>query len=175
MIEFLLHEHGDPPGVSLWFTHADDEAQVDEQAQELAWHWEHLLLPRLELLDDPRELRDQLVARDLTAEALPLCDRLGDRDWTIAVLRQHLAQARSLATSDDPRRRLTGPALVRAYSTGVTWAQRLGVLFSDEDRAVARDAVEQIRRAPSFSDDETLERTNQIADYLGTPRVLADR
>jgi hypothetical protein len=64
---------------------------------------------------------------------------------------------------------------VRTYSTGVTWAQRLGVPFSDEDRAVARDGVEQIRRAPSFSDDETLERTNQIADYLGTPRVRADR
>jgi len=43
MIELLLHERGDPPGMHLWFTRADDEAQVEQQAQELAWHWEHLL------------------------------------------------------------------------------------------------------------------------------------
>jgi hypothetical protein len=173
-VERCLHEPGEPDAY-VWFTHADDEAQVDQQAQDLAWNWEHLVMPRLELLDDPRELRDWLVAHDLTAEALPLCDLLGDRDWTVGVLRQHLAQARLSSTSADPHGLPPHVAgLVWAYFRGVTWAEQLGVSLSEEDRALARDVVEKIRAAPADEDQDTLERANTIADYLGVARITTN-
>jgi hypothetical protein len=171
MVADFLHRHDEPIGGSLFISNANDEAQVEQRRENLAWFCTHLLFPRLELLDDPRELRDYLVERDRTAEALPLCDLLGDREWTLGVLNQHLVQARRAAATDGERRSLTDSGRVWTYWRAVTWSERLGVPLPEQDRALALDAVERVRRSPDRLDDDAIDRANEIADYLGTDRI----